>query len=705
MKTALEFTRAFVLAISLSANSPGLIATEPAEISAEARAILANHARPRMFVTAAPAGNGLRSLADVRRGIREGTMRELWENLLAKVDRERTEPPLSPVAKARPGGAPRDRDFVLVATTANRILDAALVAMVRDERAYADAALRQIDALFDEAQWPDWQNLGSIRAGLKADLRHGQLVAPIAVAYDWMYALLTDAERHRIIAGLDRCAIQRFHAGVKAKDHWTFRPSNWMLVVTGGFGIAGMALGEDHPDSGQLIDFARPRLENYLKVLGPDGEFNETVQYAGSIGYLVEYFSALRYASLGRDNPFTRHSFTRFYQWYMQMTFPPGRVANFGDPAIDAPVVATPASAVAAATQDPVLQWFYETYRDKMLPEHRARALELLYYDSDLKKIPPGARMPLARVYHHNAKLISSRSDWNPWSTTSVVYAKAGRETFHSHADWGQVCLDGFGERLVTDIGMGDADSAQDRYSHYYHLQQWGHNVLVFGENTTGGVSWHETKRTGTTTWSSFDKALGGAWTMDLSDVYGDGKIVTRTVAHFLPRVIVVVDNATLPDVQPISLRWHLVAPAEPDKSGIFTLHGQKATLSGRVLRTDGAAETLAARHAYAAPYNRNGQGPEFKQRHEPYVELRAKDDHCRIVSLFCVFGPGETAEPWRETADGWGIATPERNVTVSLRDGALVVQNAHATKAVRAPMPGPGDLTIRPPKKTTDDL
>ena len=200
---------------------------------------------------------------------------------------------------------------------------------------------------------------------------------------------------------------------------------------------------------------------------------------------------------------------------------------------------------------------------------------------------------------------------------------------------------------------------------------------------------WHETKRTGTTTWSNFDDALGGAWTMDLSNVYGDAKIVTRTVAHFLPRVMVVVDNATLADAQHISLRWHLVAPATPDKFGVFTLKGQRATLSGRVLRADGAAETLAARHAYAAPYNRNGQGPEFEQRHEPYVELRTKDDHCRIVSLFCVFGPGETPVPWREIADGWDIATPEGKVTVGLRDGTLVVKNADATKVVRAPIPG----------------
>ena len=67
----------------------------------------------------------------------------------------------------------------------------------------------------------------------------------------------------------------------------------------------------------------------------------------------------------------------------------------------------------------------------------RQRALELLYYDASLASRPPDGKMPLGRAFHHQAKLVSSRSSWDPLSTTSVVYGKAGRESYHGHADWG----------------------------------------------------------------------------------------------------------------------------------------------------------------------------------------------------------------------------------------------------------------------------
>src|SRR5688500_3068516 len=157
-----------------------------------------------------------------------------------------------------------------------------------------------------------------------------------------------------------------------------------MTTLVGGFGIAGMALGSEHPDSAWLVDFARPRMETYLSVLGPEGEFNETVQYAGSMAHVVRYLSAVRYATAARDNPFDRHSLTKFYRWYTHLTFPPGRVAGFGDPAPNMPPVVVPAAAVASAAKDPLLQWLYVNYCDKMAETHRQRALELLYFDADL---------------------------------------------------------------------------------------------------------------------------------------------------------------------------------------------------------------------------------------------------------------------------------------------------------------------------------
>ena len=85
-----------------------------------------------------------------------------------------------------------------------------------------------------------------------------------------------------------------------------------------------------------------------------------------------------------------------------------------------------------------------------------------------------------------------------------MVYAKAARESNHSHPDWGQVCLDGYGERLLRDLGSPPAYPRTDR-ERYYNYQQWGHNVLVFGKNETGGVSISMRDRAGEITEAQFD--------------------------------------------------------------------------------------------------------------------------------------------------------------------------------------------------------
>jgi hypothetical protein len=392
------------------------------------------------------------------------------------------------------------------------------------------------------------------------------------------------------------------------------------------------------------------------------------------MAYVVRFFDAMRYASGGTDTPFKRHGLGDFYRWYLHMTFPPGRVAGFGDPAADMPPVVVPAASVASATRDPLLQWFYEQYYDKMLDSHRYRSLELLAYDATLEAESPEGKLPLGRAYRHQGKLASSRSSWDPLSAVSVVYGKAGREDYHSHADWGQLCLDGYGDRLIVDLGSppGYPDGG---YEHYYNYQQFGHNVFVFGHNDTGGVTYREKKRDGEFIHTSFDDDKGARWTIDLSNVYGEGYKVTRTVSHVLPRVVAVLDEATLPEVQPISIRWHTAKPVEVAADGSFLLKTDHAQLAARVQRLDGDATLRTGHHAYAEPYNKHRLGTSFEQRHEPYVELVAEDDHCRVLTLFAVFGAEEETRQWQMEDGAWGIETPEGAVKVNATNTGLMVE------------------------------
>jgi len=656
----------------LSALPQPLAAQGDEPVESRAATLSAARERPSLFVTATPVP-GLRSLADLREGIRSGHAQVLWNAMKAQVDADLNAPPITPMREENGQTILGNRSFALVSQATGRILDTALVALVLEDRRYVESALRQMRALFDEAQWPEWSDQAHLNIGLNADLRHGQIVAPIALAYDWLYHQLSVEERREIIEGLERRAIAPYKKGFAAGEHWSRRASNWMTVVLGGFGIAGMALGPDHPDSAMLVANSLGPMESYLDALGPEGEFNESVQYAGSMGHVVRYFTAMRYASEGKDDPFTRHGLDAFYTWYMMNTFPPGRVAGFGDPAADMPPVVAPVAAVASATRNPVFQWFYRQYEPKMLESHRDRALELIYYDPTIEPQSPAGHLPLGRAYHAQGQLVSSRSGWEPDSCVSVVYGKSGKEDHHGHADWGQICLDGHGERLVVDLGAPPG-YPKDKTERYYNYQQFGHNVFVFGNNETGGVHVRSKEARGRTSRHEFDEKRGAMWTFDLGEVYGPGYTVSRNVIHLLPRVAVVLDTATLPEKQPISLRWHLAGVVAPDGEKPFRFTAGKASLTGLMKRLDGETNTRAGAHAYAVPFNLNRLGEELAQKNEPYVELSAEDQHCRVVSIFAVGTSDAPMDIQPGDDNAWTIPTPEGQVEVRLEGDTLVV-------------------------------
>lgn len=645
--------------------------------------------RPHLFLSPEQAP-GLRTVDDVRAGIREGHAGRLWDDLAAKVDRESADDPWTPESPL-PDRSPdqvrhANREYDLVAMTSNRILDAALVALIREDRKPVDSLLGQLRSLYDVAEWPEIEDETHLAHGDHCSLRRGQLAVAIGLAYDWAHPILRADERRFILDGFHARFTNAFRASLHAGDRWVNWRQNFCSCIYGGFAIAGMAFADDYRESEWLVDTGRAAMDDYLgRLFGPEGEFNESVQYAGSAAAVTDYLMAERAVDPTSTRSLTDIRFDAFCRWYMYFTLPPGRVAGFGDPRPDMQPVVFHYAALASALRDPVFQWYYLQYADRSEATHRRRALELLAYDPTLEPESPDGRMPLGRAYPNRARLISSRSSWDPDDATSVVYAKAARESNHGHADWGQICLDGHGERLLIDLGSPPGYPRTDRHR-YYNYQQYGHNVFVFGDGETGGISLAETDRAGDVTFAEFDDASGSAWRIDLSAVYDDVHAVTRTVLHLFPRTLVVLDDAHLVSPSAISLRWHTPVPPALDDDGTLAFSHGRAALSGLIHRLDGTANIAVGHHAYASPYDRNALGDPYEQRHEPFVELTAHDDRCRVISLFCVEDAGDDPGRWERRGDGWEHATKEGVVRVTLVDDELTAFNDATGSRVSAP-------------------
>ena len=638
---------------------------------------------PHLFVTKDQVTD-LRSLQHVRDSIGHGHAKNLWDALLDKVTAEaQVEPyiPSTPLPERPPASVARaNPDFNLLARLCNRITDTSLVALITGEPHWADAAIRQIDCLFDPEQWPEYEDHTHLAHGDHCSLRRGQLASALGLAYDWLYHFLTPEKRRWFIERFDARLTHPFKAGLAAPDRFTTYRNNFVPVIYGGFQIAAMAFGEDYSESPWMHEVCQPKMTEYLGYcLGPEGEFDESVQYAAAMEVAVNYLVAKQYHErLG--NPISASpQIVGFHTWYMYFTLPPGRTVGFGDPAADSPPVVTAYSAVASALKDPVFQWFYEQYFDKAPATHRRRSLELLYYNPDIKSAPPEGRMPLGRAYHNCAQLASSRSSWDPHSAVSLVYGKATLEGNHFHADWGQLCIDGYGERLIPDLGSPSSYPKTFPRSlnyYFYNFQQHSHNIFVFGQNETGGVSQAEHDRKGHFTHEAFDDARGGTWTIDLSGVYDVASRVTRTVVHLLPRIAVVIDDAVLNEAQPISLRWHTLSRPQLATDGSFLTTGEHSQLSARMVRLDGQADMHIRHHEYRAPYDSDALGDPMKQRREPYIELTAHDSACRVATVFCVQEKNTEAATWRDIPHGFSVDSPEGEIHVTIKDDTLQVIN-----------------------------
>ena len=646
---------------------------------------------PRLLVTRQPV-TGLRSLHDLQASIQTGHSRYLWQRTLAWADSAVASPPLTaftPLAGRQPEDIRQgNREYGITRAAGLRVSACALVALVTEMPTYKAAALRQVATLFDDAAWPEWQDIHHRRAlNFDADLRTGQLCLDLGLAYDWLHPLLNDEERAWWIAGLDRCGIQPYLRAVEAKAGWLDRMNNWTTVIVGGLGVCGMALLGEHDQAERLLDLAIPRMNAYLDYYGPAGEFNENPGYAGSSRLPAMFFTALRY--LRRESQ-PSAQIARLRQhciWQIYVTMPPGEVVPFGDcPAgrrVGDSVAYFPA--VAAATRDSLLQGFYlhhngepltdepetqnATPKAKSFSGHDRSLLasgnplwELLFYDATLKPdLAALAHMPLGRVFPAHGGIVSSRSSWDQEAAACVVMSQAGSGGVnHTHPDAGQTIIQGYGRPLIRDLGSVSYPSGNKR--NYYPFNSSAHNILTFNGQD---LIWDGDHRAHIAH-ATFDERLGGAWTIDSTELHADAVSVRRTVLHALPGIVAVLDEAAFAKPGTIRVRWHPATSATPDPTGAFTVVNDGVTFSARIIALDGSPLRLTTGiHQYEPPYDHDRMGNPLPLRHESYIDAFVVADRCCILTLFSVQARDEAAQAWSGGDASWRIGTAQGPIKV----------------------------------------
>ncbi|MEA1952496.1 MAG: heparinase II/III family protein, partial [Planctomycetota bacterium] len=293
--------------------------------------------------------------------------------------------------------------------------------------------------------------------------------------------------------------------------------------------------------------------------------------------------------------------------------------------------------------------------------------LELIGYDPTLKPLNPEGRMLHGHAFAANTMCVSSRTNWNPLATPCVVYGKGGAAyEVHGHHDVGQVCIDGFGKRLIVDAG-GYASNNKEFYA------ASSHNVLTFN-----GQDMIEDRPKSRACFdqaeirdrpalrakllaSEFDDKRGGYWVLDTTDVYEGVAQARRMVVHLNPGVVVVLDTAALDKPGDISLRWHTADKCKPDAGGRFVVRsGRNISLESQVSHLGDEALAVAR--------------GEHQETRAGYVEASLRATRCTLLTLFCVSDPSKEAQRWKGSKGSWSIQTAEGVVDVRVSNTELSV-------------------------------
>jgi len=641
-------------------------------------------------------------LDEIKRIIASPSGAPLWQEIREHAIKEKDLPPYL-VDTVFPG---RDEyaaeilgmDYTLCRGIGLRITRHAMMFLIEGDRSWIEAALRQTDVLFDDVEYPAWNHVARMKmdeeeskksVDLKKDdvhLRTGMLTNSVSLMFNWLRPDLDPDQLETLVRGLEKRAIRPFQGAVKEGKWWLEVNNNWLTCIVGGLGICGMALDGLHDDARSLIEYADPLMERHLEDYGSKGEFNEAVGYAGAIYLIVNYHAARLGWTDGKDNRLAQAPYPDMATWYIQMSLPPGKLHVFGD-GKGSPLKADWIPALASALQDPYLQGYGQTHSSIL-----ADPLQILYIDPDLPAKDLTGHLPLGIAYHEHGACITSRTSWDWDKTASVVGSKARREDNHEHNDAGQVVIDGEGKTLIVDWGTPETSYPAEFFNSgrfkYFEGNAFGHNVLVFGGREmescyelhpkyTKGPSLHGKRALhaqGKIVSSKFDDSWGGLWSIDTAPAWSGVKQNLRTVLHVHPGFVIVLDEVQLEKSESISLRWNTAKKATlVDETGFAVQHDTVGLAARAINLTGGVTTHQLSQHRYYEPWNKDQFGGLLPERDCPYYELKTENDHCRLLSLFCV-QRGSKTTPWTQEGDTHTATIGDAKLEVTINDNELAI-------------------------------
>lgn len=176
-------------------------------------------------------------------------------------------------------------DLAVIRAFQGRILNLSAAYCLTKDKKYSKAAMRQISVM------AGWDNLGTHHF-----LNVGEAALALGVAYDWLYPVLSAAERRMIEETLEHKAFAPYFEVTEETGSWLRGDFNWNQVCHGGMVVAALAVKDVYPDiCTRVVERAVECVPYATAVYAPDGAYPEGPSYwEYGTSYQVLMMDALR---------------------------------------------------------------------------------------------------------------------------------------------------------------------------------------------------------------------------------------------------------------------------------------------------------------------------------------------------------------------------------------------------------------------------
>ncbi|UKS27397.1 DUF4962 domain-containing protein [Paenibacillus sp. HWE-109] len=502
---------------------------------------------PRIFTTPD-------KLAEFR-SLSQTTGKAFYDAKLASLTNVVPAPPTFPYELSHP----RDEEWANATTTlrsysdnvVNQMMDAAFVYLVSGSAAAGQNAK---DRLLSIASWdPNGATSYEIQTQV-----HRYIALCSAMAYDWMYDLLTPVERTKIKSMIQVRTQTLVNDLVVTHSiaNNPYDPHGWTGI--GFIGIIATAMLNDIPEAEQWFKDVVPAYINILPPWGgEDGGWGQGTGYWQWSSFFNKQFMDVLLAASGMN--LYAKAYSRNEGMYPLYTFPNGSPkGNFGDDSEQVPGSSsvTVYNRLAQMYGDPHLKWAAQAIGTKPTAD-----LNNYFYGTDTLTPRPPMDLPDAKWFQDVGQVAMHSELYDP-ARISFYFKSSPYGSFsHSHANQNGFVLNAYGESLAIDSGF--YDSYFSDHDAKYAKQTFASNAITMDRkqgqpiddlNADGRIL-------GFVTSPDFDATSGDASAAYMGKLAKDD----RHVIYIRPDAFVVIDQLQSNDPSGNEFEWRLHAEDELD--------------------------------------------------------------------------------------------------------------------------------------------